>query len=101
MRMGRGRQVVWPHRPSGMRRRASAARVLNKGKVSRPTGWMLRLLVLMAVSIPGLIVTSPEYVAFAEKLPPPHQVMSSQPEDTVIYAADGTTFLADLHPPRD
>jgi len=60
---------------------------------------MLRLLVLMAVAIPSLIVTSPGYVAFAEKLPDPKQVTSSQPEDTLIYGADGTTLLADLHPP--
>ena len=97
--MSQDRQVVWPHRPNGMRRRASAARVLSKGKVSRPAGWMLRLLVLIVVAVPSLLVTSPGYVAFAEKLPPPHQVASSQPEDTMIYAADGTTLLADLHPP--
>jgi membrane peptidoglycan carboxypeptidase len=82
-----------------MRRRASAAEVLTKGKVSRPAGWMLRLFLLIAVAVPSLIVTSPGYVAFADKLPDPNQVGSAQPEDTLIYAADGTTLLADLHPP--
>jgi membrane peptidoglycan carboxypeptidase len=38
-------------------------------------------------------------VAFAEKLPDLHQVTSAQPEDTMIYASDGATLLADLHPP--
>ncbi|GAC1637448.1 MAG: hypothetical protein NVS9B11_00420 [Candidatus Dormibacteraceae bacterium] len=92
-------RVVWPRRPNGMRRRASAARVLTKGKVSRPAGWVLRLVVLIVVAVPSLLVTSPGYVAFAEKLPEFQQVGSSQPEDTMIYAADGTTLLADLHPP--
>jgi membrane peptidoglycan carboxypeptidase len=91
--------VVWPLRPNGMRRRASAARALTKGAVSRPAGWMLRLFVLMVVAVPSLLVTSPGYAAFAEKLPDPKQVASAQPEDTVIYASDGTTLLADLHLP--
>src|SRR6202163_1934106 len=99
MRMNPNRPVAWPLRPNGMRRRASAVRVLSKGKLSRPAGWMVRLFILAAVAVPSLLVTSPGYVAFAEKLPPPHQVASSQPEDTMIYAADGTTLLADLHPP--
>jgi len=97
--MRHNKPIAWPLRPNGMRRRSSAARVLTKGAVSRPAGWTLRLLVLMAVAIPSLIVTSPGYVAFAEKLPDPKQVTSSQPEDTLIYGADGTTLLADLHPP--
>lgn len=91
--------VVWPRRPNGMRRRSSAAGVLTKGTVSRPAGWMLRLLVLVGIAVPSLIVTSPGYAAFAEKLPDPKRVGTSQPEDTMIYAADGTTLLADLHPP--
>src|ERR1700686_3608623 len=99
MRMIRNRPVVWPRRPNGMRRRSSAARVLTQGKVARPAGWMLRLLVLMLIAVPSLMITSPGYVAFADKLPDPNQVSSAQPEDTMIYAADGTTLLADLHPP--
>jgi membrane peptidoglycan carboxypeptidase len=97
--MRQDKPIVWPRRPNGMRRRSSAARVLTKGTVARPAGWMLRLLILMVVAVPSLIVTSPGYVAFAEKLPDPRQVTSSQPEDTLIYGADGTTLLADLHPP--
>ena len=97
--MRKDRPIVWPRRPNGMRRRASAARVLSKGTVSRPSGWMLRLFVLMIVAVPTLVVTSPGYVAFADRLPDPNQVSSAQPEDTMIYAADGTTLLADLHPP--
>ena len=82
-----------------MRRRSSAARVLTQGKVSRPAGWVLRLFVLLLIAVPSLMATSPGYVAFADKLPDPTQVATAQPEDTMIYAADGTTLLADLHPP--
>src|SRR5258708_2470474 len=97
--MNHSRPVVWPRRPNGMRRRASAARVLTKGRLSRPTGWMVRLLVLMLIAVPSLMITSPGYVALADKLPDPSRVATAQPEDTMIYATDGTTVLADLHPP--
>lgn len=91
--------IVWPRRPNGMRRRASAAQVLRKGVVARPAGWMIRLFVFMIIAVPSLLITSPGYVAFAERLPDPSQVATPMPEDTIIYAADGRTVLADLHPP--
>ena len=97
--MRQDKPIVWPRRPNGMRRRASAPQLLSKGKVSRPAGWMLRLFVLMLVAVPSLIVTSPGYVAFADKLPDPNQLLTAQPEDTMVYGSDGTTLLADLHPP--
>jgi membrane peptidoglycan carboxypeptidase len=97
--MNHNRPVVWPLRPNGMRRRASAPRMFSKGKLSRPASWMVRLFVLLLIAVPSLMITSPGYVAFADKLPDPSQVASAQPEDTMIYASDGTTLLADLHPP--
>jgi penicillin-binding protein 1A len=60
---------------------------------------MLKLVVLLVVAIPALIVTSPGYVAFAEKLPNAMEVSTATKQDTLIYASDGTTLLADLHPP--
>src|SRR2546426_26632 len=99
MTLNRGNQIVWPRRPNGMRRRASAPQVLTKGRVARPAGWVLRLVVLLAIAIPSLVITSPGYIAFADKLPDPTQVTSSVAEDTLIYAADNKTLLADLHPP--
>lgn len=95
----RNDRIVWPRRPGGMRRRASASQVLSKGKVGRPAGWLVRLFVLLVVAVPSLILTSPGYVAFADKLPDPNEVTSAVPEDTLIYAADNKTLLADLHPP--
>lgn len=82
-----------------MRRRASAPRELTKGRFTRPAGWTARLLVLLAIAVPSLLITSPGYVAFADKLPDPAQITAAMPQDTLIYASDGTTLLADLHPP--
>src|SRR5437764_9655369 len=99
MSLNRNSQTVWPRRPNGMRRRASAPEALKEHRVRRPAGWLVRLLVLAVVAVPSLIITSPSYVAFADKLPDPTQVTSSVPEDTLIYASDNQTLLADLHPP--
>src|SRR5256714_3639730 len=100
MPLNRRRQTAWPLRPNGMRRRASASQVLDPGfKVSRPASWLLRVFTLVAIAVPSLILTSPGYVAFADKLPDPDTVTSATPEDTLIYAADNKTLLADLHPP--
>src|SRR5207248_5689381 len=99
MSLNRSNQIVWHRRPSGMRRRASPPQVLTKGRVARPAGWIARVAVLLAIVIPSLIITSPGYIAFADKLPDPTQVTSTVPEDTLIYAADNKTLLADLHPP--
>ena len=101
MPLNRSDQILWPRRPDGIRLRASAPRMLNKRHViiSRPASWLLRLLVLLVIAVPSLVVTSPGYVAFAEKLPEATDVTSAIPEDTLIYAADNKTLLADLHPP--
>jgi membrane peptidoglycan carboxypeptidase len=97
--MNHSRPIAWPLRPNGMRRRGSAVRVLTKGRLSRPAGWVMRLVVLMLIAVPVLMVTSPGYAAFADNLPDLNTLATAQPEDTMIYASDGTTLLADLHPP--
>ena len=100
MPLNQSRKTAWPLRPNGMRRRASASQVLAKGfRVSRPASWLVRLFALLAIAVPSLIMTSPGYVAFANNLPDPNTVASAIPEDTLIYAADNKTLLADLHPP--
>ena len=101
MALNRNR-IVWPRRPNGMRRRASAPSVIvprRRTIVTRPAGWMLRLMVLILIAVPALIITSPGYTAFANNLPDPSQVTSSVPGDTLLYASDGKTVIADLHPP--
>jgi membrane peptidoglycan carboxypeptidase len=51
------------------------------------------------VAGPALFLTSPGYVAFADRLPDVGKLEKSVPTDTVLYASDGTTVLADLHAP--
>ncbi|HET9782836.1 MAG TPA: transglycosylase domain-containing protein [Candidatus Dormibacteraeota bacterium] len=52
------------------------------------------LLIVMAM----VAIAPPLGVAYASKLPDAAQVSSPIADDTLIYAADGTTVLADLHP---
>jgi membrane peptidoglycan carboxypeptidase len=99
MGLSRSDRIAWPRRSNGMRRRSSAGQFLGKGKLSRPVNWMLRLIALVVIAVPSMIITSPGYSAFADKLPDPTMVTSSIPEDTLIYASDNQTLLADLHPP--
>ncbi len=89
----------WPRSRNGLRRRSTARRAQRKGRFLRPAGWLFRLFLLCVIAVPTLIYTSPGYTAFASKLPDPGQVTLSMPEDTIIYASDGKTILADLHPP--
>jgi membrane peptidoglycan carboxypeptidase len=92
-------RIDWPRRPNGRRRRASTARALKRARIFRPTGWVLRVLVLVLVAGPALLLTSPSYVAFADRMPEVQKLADSIPTDTLIYASDGTTLLADLHEP--
>jgi membrane peptidoglycan carboxypeptidase len=89
----------WPHSRNGVRRRASARVVRRRARVLGPAGWLLRLFLLCVIAIPSLIYTSPDYAVFADKLPDPTSVTAPVPEDTILYASDGKTVLADLHPP--
>jgi membrane peptidoglycan carboxypeptidase len=97
--MALGTPTDWPRSHNGFRRRATARRALRKGRLARPVGWFLRVILLCVVAIPCLVYTSPDYIAFADKLPDPTQVTSPIPEDTILFASDGKTVLADLHPP--
>ena len=92
-------RIDWPRRRNGHRRRASTPKVVRRAKLLRPTGWFLRVLVLILVAIPALILTSPGYLAFADRMPDMQGLNQSIPADTIIYASDGTTVLADLHGP--
>jgi membrane peptidoglycan carboxypeptidase len=89
----------WPRSRNGFRRRSTARKAHRKGRVTRPFGWLLRAFLLCVIAIPSLVYTSPDFTVFASKLPDPTQVTDPLPEDTILYAADGKTVLADLHPP--
>jgi membrane peptidoglycan carboxypeptidase len=92
-------QTDWPRRQNGFRKRASANAARRRQRILRPAGWVFRLFLLLAIAIPSIVYTSPDYAVFANKLPDPTQVTAPMAEDTILYAADGKTVLADLHPP--
>jgi len=89
----------WPRRPNGSRRRSTAPRKVKRWRLSRPAGWLVRVLLLAAIALPSLLITSPGYADYAAKLPAVSDITNPVPTDTLLYAADGTTLLADLHPP--
>jgi penicillin-binding protein 1A len=92
-------ETDWPRRRNGARRRASAPRVVNRHKTFRPAGWLVRILLLAVIAVPSLLVSSPTYAAYAAHLPDVNDVTKPVATDTIIYADDGKTVLADLHPP--
>src|SRR5579859_325180 len=89
----------WPLRPNGARRRATASGELDKGRISRPSGRVARLFLLAVIAVPTLFVSSPTYATYASSLPDIRQITDPIPSDTIVYASDGTSVLADLHPP--
>src|SRR2546426_10310946 len=94
-----GTPTDWPRKRGGFRRRASTPRMLARQRLTRPTGWGLKMIVLLLVAGPSLLFTSPSYIAFAARLPAAQAVSEPIASDTMIYASDGTTLLADLHAP--
>jgi membrane peptidoglycan carboxypeptidase len=69
------------------------------GLIKRQRGNMLfRVVLLLALLVPAAF-TSPWYVAYAAPLPDVSSLDQDVPADTILYANDGTTQLADLHPP--
>ncbi len=92
-------ETNWPRRPNGGRRRATAREKLKRRTFSRPAGWLLRVILLVAIAVPSLFVTSPTYTAYAAHLPNVNDVSAPVASDTLLLASDGTTVLADLHPP--
>jgi len=72
---------------------------VSKLRSSRQTGSLLRIVLLAVIAAPTLILSSPAYASYASSLPDISQVAAAIPTDTIIYASDGTSVLADLHPP--
>jgi len=92
-------ETDWPRRPGGQRRRASATREVKRRRAFRPGGWLVRVFLLVVIAVPSLIVSSPSYTAYASHLPDVSEVTKPVATDTIIYAGDGKTVLADLHAP--
>src|SRR5947209_7338985 len=81
------------------RRRARAGTPRLAGSLL-PAAAKIGLVVLVAGF--GFLASSSVYINYAADLPDAHQITSNPlPEDTMIYASDGTTLLADVHKPDD
>jgi membrane peptidoglycan carboxypeptidase len=61
--------------------------------------WPYRIAIIVAVIFGIAIMMPPLYAAYAAQLPDIASVSTDVPDDTLIYAADGKTIIADLHPP--
>ena len=74
------------------------------GRAAGPTlpGWLLptiaKLVAVVLIGGAAFVVTSKEYINFASTLPDARQLAAQElAQDTLIYASDGVTQLADLH----
>jgi membrane peptidoglycan carboxypeptidase len=58
-----------------------------------------KLTLVFVIAAGAFLVSSQAYIDFAADLPDAHAIAATPlPEDTLIYAADGKTLLADVHP---
>ena len=83
-------QEPWPRAPQ-------ASKGTGRSRKQRG-GLAFQIGLLLALLIPAAFV-SPWYVAYAAPMPDVSQLDNDVAGDTVIYAADDKTVLADLHPP--
>lgn len=68
----------------------------SKGQAWRTWLTPPRIAAVAALSL--VAVATPLTVVYAASLPDVSGLTSAQPSDTILYASDGTTVLADLHP---
>ena len=57
-----------------------------------------RARILIASAIAAVVVVAPLSVAYAMSVPDVSALAGTQASDTIVYASDGKTVLADLHP---
>ena len=88
----------FPRKPYSYPSPEAAAEISSKNRKSRRRKLVTRLAILLLLAVPALLV-APSYVAYAASLPDVSQLSQDVPGDTFVYAADGKTVLADLHPP--
>src|SRR5438477_1124175 len=76
---------------------APAAPNMTRRQLRLRPGWLSRVVVVLAVAVPMLTVSSQMVVGLAAQLPDVSGLANDLPGDTVIYASDNRQ-LADLHP---
>src|SRR5689334_14853006 len=85
-------------RPPEQGARAAEARKVTGSPGQQRGGILFRIGLLLALVIPA-VFASPWYVAYAAPLPDVSALDNDVPGDTLLYAADGKTVIADLHGP--
>ena len=60
--------------------------------------WAYRAAVAACLLFAAVTITPPAYVVYASHLPDVSSLATPLPQDTLIYANDNTSVLADLHP---
>ncbi len=75
----------------------AAAEIWSRRRARRHRKIVTRIAVLLAFALPALAI-APSYVAYAASLPDVVQLSNDVPGDTIVYASDKKTVLADLHP---
>ncbi len=80
-------------KPAATRGLISSAWLARLASSPRPLVPILIVLAIVAAGMPLGVA------AYGSSLPAVSRVARPMPEDTVVYAADGTTILADLHSP--
>lgn len=92
-------RTSWPLNRNGHRRRSSARRELIQLHSFHSVVRLARAALLLAIAVPSLVIASPAYATYALKLPSVGDLARPIASDTMVYATDGNTVLADLHPP--
>src|SRR5438128_8135995 len=85
----------FPRRPSSYPPRL--AEIWSRWRGWRHRKLVARLSILLAFLAPALLI-APSCAAYAASLPDVAQLSNDVPGDTIIYASDNKTVLADLHP---
>jgi membrane peptidoglycan carboxypeptidase len=85
-------------RPPPEGQRASTARTVTGPTNKLRSSLAFRIALVLALMVPAAF-TSPWYIAYAAPLPDVSPLDNDVAADTILYAGDGTTQLADLHAP--
>ncbi len=89
----------WPRGPDGRRQRSPEPRGAGSLRFAQAIARHMRLTLVAAIVVPTLFISSPIYAEYAQRLPDVTQIAAAEMSDTIVYASDGATVLADLHPP--
>ena len=98
LRDGRGRRIRASAYTGPRRRAPRKGGDLPRGRAARWLPNVAKVGLVTMVGVAAFLGSSQGYINFAAELPDAHNLTSSPlPEDTLVYAADGSP-MADIHP---